>query len=156
MNNNDDGSELIGFGRAGRVMRFGNIAVKTANSWTAPEDASMTTIIGWEQMIKMNMESLKHEVRRFLSLAIDTTFPLPAFSLLSSRFTLYTAMKQVALAPSAFLFFQPHDPFLHNSPCLLMMASQRTVGVSESSLSVALEAIWLPRNLSVLSRGRRR
>lgn len=52
--NNNDGPELIGLGRAGRVMRFGNIAVKTANIWTVPEDASETTVIGWEQMIELN------------------------------------------------------------------------------------------------------
>lgn len=58
---NNDGPELIGLGRAGRVMRFGNIAVKTANIWTMPEDASETTIISWEQMIEQNKESIKHE-----------------------------------------------------------------------------------------------
>lgn len=59
--NNNDGPELIGLGRAGHMMRFGNIAVKTANIWTVPEDASETTISGCEQMIELNMESLKHE-----------------------------------------------------------------------------------------------
>lgn len=59
--NDDDETALIGLGRAGRVMRFGNIAVKTANIWTVPKDASETTIIGWEQMIELNKESLKHE-----------------------------------------------------------------------------------------------
>jgi hypothetical protein len=42
-------------------MRYGNIAVKTANIWTVPEDASETTIIGWEQMNELNIESIKHE-----------------------------------------------------------------------------------------------
>lgn len=58
---NYDGPELIGLGRTGRVMRFGNIAVKTANIWTVPEDASETAIIGWKQTIGLNIESLKHE-----------------------------------------------------------------------------------------------
>jgi tRNA A-37 threonylcarbamoyl transferase component Bud32 len=60
MNDNDE-TALIGLGRAGRVMRIGNIAVKTANIWTVPKDASETTIIGWEQMVELNKESLKHE-----------------------------------------------------------------------------------------------
>lgn len=59
--NNNDGPELVGLGRAGRVMRFGNIAVKTPNIWTMPEDVSETTIISWEQMIEQNKESIKHE-----------------------------------------------------------------------------------------------
>lgn len=59
--NSNDGPELIGLGRTGRVMRYGKIAVKTANIWTAPEDASERTRIGWEHMIELNMESLKHE-----------------------------------------------------------------------------------------------
>lgn len=57
----DDGPELIGLGRAGRVMRFGNTAVKTANIWTMPEDTSETTIVCREQMNEANIESLKHE-----------------------------------------------------------------------------------------------
>lgn len=59
--NNNDGPELVGLGRAGRVIRFGNIAVKTANIWTVPEGASETTVIGREQMNELNIESLKHE-----------------------------------------------------------------------------------------------
>lgn len=42
-------------------MRHGNIAVKTANIWTVPEDASETTKIGAELMNEVNRESLKHE-----------------------------------------------------------------------------------------------
>lgn len=56
MKDNDD-SGLIGIGRVGRVMRFGNAAVKTANFWTVPEDASETTIICIEQMIGANIDS---------------------------------------------------------------------------------------------------
>lgn len=56
MDDNDE-TTLIGLGRAGRVKRFGNIAVKTANIWTVPKDASETTIIGWEQMVELNKES---------------------------------------------------------------------------------------------------
>jgi len=52
--NNNDGPEVIGLRRDGRVMRFENVAVKTANIWTAPEDASMTTIIRLEQTIELN------------------------------------------------------------------------------------------------------
>lgn len=59
--NNIDGPELIGLGRTGRIMRHGNIAVKTANIWTVPEDASETTKIGAELMNEVNRESLKHE-----------------------------------------------------------------------------------------------
>ncbi|KXG54484.1 uncharacterized protein PGRI_076280 [Penicillium griseofulvum] len=58
---NNDGPELIGLGRTGRVMRFGDIAVKTANIWTAPKNSSETAIIGWEQMTKQNIELIKHE-----------------------------------------------------------------------------------------------
>lgn len=57
----NDKPELIGLGRTGRVMRFGNTAVKTANIWTIPEDASESTIIGYEDMNEQNKESLKHE-----------------------------------------------------------------------------------------------
>ncbi|GKZ19479.1 hypothetical protein AbraIFM66951_011090 [Aspergillus brasiliensis] len=58
---NNDGPELIGIGRVGRVMRFGDIAVKTANIWTVPEGASETTIISYEQTTELNKVSLKHE-----------------------------------------------------------------------------------------------
>ncbi|OJJ67155.1 hypothetical protein ASPBRDRAFT_349942 [Aspergillus brasiliensis CBS 101740] len=58
---NNDGPELIGLGRVGRVMRFGDIAVKTANIWTVSEGASETTIISYEQTTELNKESLKHE-----------------------------------------------------------------------------------------------
>ncbi|GFN13470.1 hypothetical protein AtubIFM55763_001180 [Aspergillus tubingensis] len=57
----NDGPELIGLGRVGRVMRFGDIAVKTANVWTVPKGASETTIISYEQTNKLNKQSLKHE-----------------------------------------------------------------------------------------------
>ncbi|GLA13542.1 hypothetical protein AnigIFM62618_010795 [Aspergillus niger] len=57
----DDGPELIGLGRVGRVMRFGDIAVKTANIWTVPDNASEMTIISYEQTTELNKESLKHE-----------------------------------------------------------------------------------------------
>lgn len=60
MSYNDD-SELIGLGRVGRVMRFGDIAVKTANVWTVPKGASETTIISYEQTNELNKQSLKHE-----------------------------------------------------------------------------------------------
>ncbi|PYI30275.1 hypothetical protein BP00DRAFT_457975 [Aspergillus indologenus CBS 114.80] len=56
-----DDSELIGLGRVGRVMRFGDIAVKTANIWAVPKGATETTIISLEQMTELNKESLKHE-----------------------------------------------------------------------------------------------
>lgn len=59
--NNNDISELIGIGRTGRVMRFGNIAVRPANIWTVPEDASETTTISNEQLNEQNIRSLKHE-----------------------------------------------------------------------------------------------
>lgn len=52
--NNIDGPELIGLGRTGRIMRHGNIAVKTVNIWTVPEDASETTKIGAELMNEVN------------------------------------------------------------------------------------------------------
>ncbi|GKZ36492.1 hypothetical protein AbraIFM66950_007608 [Aspergillus brasiliensis] len=58
---NNDGPELIGLGRVGRVMRFGDIAVKYANIWTVPEGASEATIISYEQTTELNRESLKHE-----------------------------------------------------------------------------------------------
>lgn len=61
--NHDDGPELVGLGRVGRVMRYGGIAVKTANIWPVPENASETTIISKEQMNRTNIESLKHEAR---------------------------------------------------------------------------------------------
>lgn len=61
--NDSDIPELIGLGRAGRVMRFGNIAVKTANIWTVPEDALETAIICTAQINETNIESLKHEGR---------------------------------------------------------------------------------------------
>lgn len=35
-------------------MRHGNIAVKTVNIWTVPEDASETTKIGAELMNEVN------------------------------------------------------------------------------------------------------
>lgn len=57
----NDKPELIGLGRAGRVMRVGNIAVETANIWSMPESASEATIIGWEQTNELNKEFLKHE-----------------------------------------------------------------------------------------------
>lgn len=57
----DNNPELIGLGRSGRVMRFGNSAVKTANIWTVPEDASDSTIICNEQINDTNKGSLKHE-----------------------------------------------------------------------------------------------
>jgi serine/threonine protein kinase len=60
MTDNND-PELIGLGRTGRVLRVGNTAVKTANIWTLPENASETTIIYREQMNETNRESLKHE-----------------------------------------------------------------------------------------------
>lgn len=59
--NDNDSPELIGLGQAGRVMRLGDNAVKTANIWTTPEDASEATIICEEQMNEANIESLKHE-----------------------------------------------------------------------------------------------
>lgn len=42
-------------------MRFGNIAIKTANIWPVPEDASEGTVVATEQMNEMNEESIKHE-----------------------------------------------------------------------------------------------
>ena len=59
---NED-SELIGLGRVGRVMRVSNMAVKTANIWSVPEDASETTAICKRQTNETNVESLKHEGR---------------------------------------------------------------------------------------------
>ena len=59
-------SELIGLGRVGRVTRVGNIAVKTANIWSVPEDgddASETTAIYKRHTNETNVESLKHEGR---------------------------------------------------------------------------------------------
>ncbi|GLA57025.1 hypothetical protein AtubIFM54640_003149 [Aspergillus tubingensis] len=68
----NDGPELIGLGRVGRVMRFGDIAVKTANVWTVPKGASETTIISYEQTNKLNKQSLKHEGHGSLSRYLRT------------------------------------------------------------------------------------
>jgi serine/threonine protein kinase len=63
MDKDDGDAELVGLGRVGRVMRFGNVAVKTANIWTVPEDAPETAVICTGQMNETNMESLRHEGR---------------------------------------------------------------------------------------------
>lgn len=57
----DTDCDLIGLGRVGRVIRFGEVAVKTANVWTVPENASEDTIICYQQMNKINTKSLEHE-----------------------------------------------------------------------------------------------
>ncbi|KAH8423158.1 uncharacterized protein LDX57_000913 [Aspergillus melleus] len=51
-------------------MRTGEIAVKTANKWTVPDNASEYTTIVYEQMNKTNEESLIHEGRIYRHLAL--------------------------------------------------------------------------------------
>ncbi|PLB49605.1 hypothetical protein P170DRAFT_510134 [Aspergillus steynii IBT 23096] len=55
--------ELIGLGRVGCVMRHGEIAVKTANKWPVPDNASEYTTILHEQTNRTNEEALIHEGR---------------------------------------------------------------------------------------------
>ena len=57
---NNEGFELIGFGRSGRVMLVGNMAVKTPNVWAVPKDASPITTHGWKGMNELNKDSIKH------------------------------------------------------------------------------------------------
>ena len=57
----DTKPDLIGLGRVGCVMRIGDIAVKTANTWTVPENASEYTSIVYQQTNRTNEESLIHE-----------------------------------------------------------------------------------------------
>lgn len=59
--NDGHGAELVGLGRVGRMMRFVDIAVKTANIWTVSENRPETRVISKEQMNKTNIESLRHE-----------------------------------------------------------------------------------------------
>lgn len=57
----DTKPDLIGLGRVGCVMRIGDIALKTANKWRVPDNASEYTTILHEQTNRNNEESLKHE-----------------------------------------------------------------------------------------------
>lgn len=57
----DTKPDLIGLGRVGCVMRIGDIALKTANKWRVPDNASEYTTILHEQTNRTNEESLKHE-----------------------------------------------------------------------------------------------
>lgn len=56
-------SDLIGLGRVGCVKRFGDVAVKTANQWPVPHDASEYTMSVYNHMNRTNEESLKSEGR---------------------------------------------------------------------------------------------
>ncbi|RAL04761.1 uncharacterized protein BO80DRAFT_422001 [Aspergillus ibericus CBS 121593] len=61
-------ADLIGIGRTGCVMRYGDVAVKTTNKWTVPADASEYTTIVYQQMNRSNEEALKHEGRIYAHL----------------------------------------------------------------------------------------
>ncbi|KAE8355940.1 hypothetical protein BDV28DRAFT_128144 [Aspergillus coremiiformis] len=57
----DTKPDLIGLGRVGCVMRIGDIAVKTANKWPVPANASEYTTILHHQTNRMNEDALIHE-----------------------------------------------------------------------------------------------
>ncbi|KNG80905.1 hypothetical protein ANOM_010097 [Aspergillus nomiae NRRL 13137] len=65
----DTKPDLIGLGRVGCGMRIGDIAVKTANTWTVPANASEYTSIVYQQTNRTNEESLIHEGRIYQRLA---------------------------------------------------------------------------------------
>ncbi|RJE26177.1 hypothetical protein PHISCL_01527 [Aspergillus sclerotialis] len=65
----DTKPDLIGVGRVGCVMRTEEVAVKTPNKWTVPDNASEYTTIVYEQMNRTNEESLIHEGRVYRHLA---------------------------------------------------------------------------------------
>ncbi|KAF7589610.1 hypothetical protein BBP40_004024 [Aspergillus hancockii] len=56
-------ADLIGCGRVGCVIRYGEIAAKTANKWTVPDNASEYTTIVYQQINMPNEESLEHDGR---------------------------------------------------------------------------------------------
>ncbi|KAL4890624.1 kinase-like domain-containing protein [Aspergillus ambiguus] len=61
--------ELVGLGRVGCVMRFGEVAVKTANKWKVPNDASEYTVTMYLEINQTIEEALKHEGHVYQHLA---------------------------------------------------------------------------------------
>ncbi|PYI06789.1 hypothetical protein BO78DRAFT_368351 [Aspergillus sclerotiicarbonarius CBS 121057] len=64
----DTKGDLISAGRVGCVMRYGDVAVKTANKPTVPDNASEYTTIVYQRMNRTNEETLKHEGRIYAHL----------------------------------------------------------------------------------------
>ncbi|PWY72241.1 hypothetical protein BO94DRAFT_501447, partial [Aspergillus sclerotioniger CBS 115572] len=50
-------------------MRYGDVAVKTANKWSVPDNASEYTTLIYQQMNRTNEEALNHEGRIYRHLA---------------------------------------------------------------------------------------